>query len=330
MVGLFAEWIFVPLFTTLVATFLLFPDGKLPSPRWWPAGLAFAVVTGLGMTGFLIAPRLVRIPAPGGSAVFPNPLGVASLGPVWSDLLIGTLPALTVASLPLLVIAVAALVTRFRAGGPEVRQQVKWLAFALAVMLVVHASRASQGSGAKRRRRRPADHRLRRGIGGCPARRTACHRHAGDTQVPAVPDRVIISKTVKYTLLSAGLIAVYAAIVLGIGTAAGYVGGPVLTVAAAVVIAVLFQPARVRADALANRLVYGRRATPYQVLADFAGHMAGQLDTTPRCTGWPRFSAGPPARAGSGSGCGSVRSCGPRPPGRRGNGREAGKPRRSG
>jgi hypothetical protein len=106
----------VPLFTALVATFLLFPDGKLPSPRWWPAGLAFAVVAALGMTGFLIAPRLVRIPAPGGSAAFLNPLGVASLGPVWSDLLIGTLPALTVASLPLLVIAVAALVTRFRAG----------------------------------------------------------------------------------------------------------------------------------------------------------------------------------------------------------------------
>jgi signal transduction histidine kinase len=31
---------------------------------------------------------------------------------------------------------------------------------------------------------------------------------------------------------------------------------------------------------LANRLVYGRRATPYQVLADFAEDMAGQLDTT--------------------------------------------------
>ena len=136
LVGLFAEWLFVPLFITLVATFLLFPDGKLPSPRWWPAAWLFAVVAVLGMTGFAIAPRLVRIPAPGGSVVFPNPLGVASLGPVWSGLLLGTLPALTVASLPLLAIAVAALVTRFRAGGPDVRQQVKWLAFALAVMLV--------------------------------------------------------------------------------------------------------------------------------------------------------------------------------------------------
>jgi signal transduction histidine kinase len=55
-------------------------------------------------------------------------------------------------------------------------------------------------------------------------------------------------------------------------------GGPILTVAAAVAIAVLFQPARHRAQLLANRVVYGERATPYQVLADFAQDMAGLLD----------------------------------------------------
>ena len=89
---------------------------------------------------------------------------------------------------------------------------------------------------------------------------------------------VILNRAVKYGLLSASLTAVYAGIVLGIGTLAGYAGGPVLTVAAAVVIAVLFQPARARAQHVANRLIYGPRATPYQVLADFAEDMAGQLD----------------------------------------------------
>jgi len=278
LVGLFAEWLFVPLFTILIATFLLFPDGRLPSPRWWPAGLVFAVFAVLGMTGFVITPRLVRIPAPGGSLAFQNPLGVASLGPVWSNLLLGTLTAITVASLLLLVIAVAALVTRFRRGGPEVRQQVKWLAFAMALLLV------SMLLG--------------------PARDAAPSTTGGDVLVTVfdtvsavVPLAVlpgivtlailkyrlyqidvIITKTVKYALLSLALTAVYVTIVVGIGTAAGYVGGPVLTVTAAVVIAVLFQPARTRADDLANRLVYGRRATPYQVLAEFAEHMAGQLD----------------------------------------------------
>ncbi len=39
----------------------------------------------------------------------------------------------------------------------------------------------------------------------------------------------------------------------------------------------LFQPLRRRAQQFANRLVYGERATPYQVLSDFAEDMAGQL-----------------------------------------------------
>ena len=89
---------------------------------------------------------------------------------------------------------------------------------------------------------------------------------------------VIINRAVQYGLLSAALTGVYAGIVVGIGTLAGYAGGPVLTVAAAVAIAVLFQPVRQRAQLVANRLVYGQRATPYQVLADFAEDMAGQLD----------------------------------------------------
>jgi signal transduction histidine kinase len=278
LVGLFAEWLFVPLFITLIATFLLFPDGRLPSSRWRPAAWVVAVVAVLEMTGFAMVPRLVRIPAPGGSVLFPNPLGVASLGPVWSGLLLGTLTALGLASLPLLAIVVAALVTRFRRGGLDVRQQVKWLAFALAVMLV------AQLLGP-----------LRDTATGGPASGPLVI--ASDTVSAAVPLAVvpavvtlailkyrlyqidvIINKAVKYGLLLAALTAVYAAIVVGIGTLAGYVGGPLLTVAAAVAIAVLFQPARNRAQLLANRLVYGRRATPYQVLSDFAQDMAAQPD----------------------------------------------------
>jgi len=66
--------------------------------------------------------------------------------------------------------------------------------------------------------------------------------------------------------------------VVGIGTTAGYAGGPLLNAAAALAIAILFQPLRRRAQLLANRIVYGQRATPYQVLSDFAQDMAGQLD----------------------------------------------------
>ena len=73
---------------------------------------------------------------------------------------------------------------------------------------------------------------------------------------------LIISRAVVYGLLSAAVTGVYAGIVLGIGTFAGHRSGPVLTIAAAVTIALLFQPLRRRAQLFANRLVYGRRATP--------------------------------------------------------------------
>jgi hypothetical protein len=42
--------------------------------------------------------------------------------------------------------------------------------------------------------------------------------------------------------------------------------------------AVLFQPLRRRAQLLANRIVYGQRATPYQV-PDFAQDMAAPART---------------------------------------------------
>ena len=91
---------------------------------------------------------------------------------------------------------------------------------------------------------------------------------------------VVISRAVVYGLLSAAFTAIYAGIVLGIGTFVGRRSGPVLTIAAAVTIALLFQPLRRRAQLFANRLVYGKRATPYQALSDFTGDMAGQLDLT--------------------------------------------------
>jgi signal transduction histidine kinase len=69
--------------------------------------------------------------------------------------------------------------------------------------------------------------------------------------------------------------AVYAALVVGVGTLAGNQRSPLLAALAAAVVAVAFQPARQRAGRLANRVVYGRRATPYQVLSDFAHRIGG-------------------------------------------------------
>jgi signal transduction histidine kinase len=278
LAGLLGEWSFIPVFTGIGFMLLLFPSGTLPSPRWRPwAGLGL-LATALTMVGFVVRPRLMALPAPGGvSLMLENPLGVRSLGPVLSTVLIGTVNGLAVLATVILAAAFVSLAVRYRSGGREVRQQIKWIALAAAVLavcqLVALLAVAITGDASN-----PVTVTAYVVIPvtvllGIPAIITLAILKYGLYQID-----VIINRAVQYGLLSAALTGVYAGIVVGIGTLAGYAGGPVLTVAAAVTIAVLFQPVRQRARLVANRLVYGQRATPYQVLADFAEDMAGQLD----------------------------------------------------
>ena len=90
---------------------------------------------------------------------------------------------------------------------------------------------------------------------------------------------VVINKSLVYRSLAVFITAVYVAIVVGIGSLAQHRAGQNLglSIGATAVVAVAFQPVRERVQRLANRLVYGHRATPYEVLADFAGRIGGQL-----------------------------------------------------
>ncbi len=278
LVGLLAEWSFVPVLTGMCFMLLLFPSGTLPSPRWRPFAALGILATALSLIGFVVSPRLVALPAPGGvSLKFSNPLGIPSLGPVLSTALIGTVNGLAVLGTVLLAAAFVSLAVRYRSGGREVRQQVKWIALAAALaaasQLMALLALAASGSASNPVTATAYAVMPVIALFGIPAIITLAILKHGLYQID-----VIINRAVVYGLLSATLTAVYAGIVVGIGTLAGYVGGPVLTVAAAVVIAVLFQPVRRRAQLVANRIVYGQRATPYQVLADFAEDMAGQLD----------------------------------------------------
>jgi signal transduction histidine kinase len=278
LAGLLAEWSFIPVFTGLGFMLLLFPSGTLPSPRWRPwAGLGL-LATALTMVGFVVRPRLMGLPAPGGtSLVLENPLGVRSLGPVLSTVLIGTVNGLAVLGTVILAAAFVSLAVRYRSGGREVRQQIKWIALAAvavagcqaaALLAVAITGDASNPVTVTAYVVIPVTV-----LFGIPAIITVAILKHGLYQID-----VIINRAVMYGLLSAALTAIYLTIVVGVGTLAGYAGGPLLTAAAALAIAVLFQPLRRRAQLLANHIVYGQRATPYQVLADFAQDMAGQLD----------------------------------------------------
>ena len=97
----------------------------------------------------------------------------------------------------------------------------------------------------------------------------------------------MINKTVVYGSLAAIVTAIYVAIVVGIGTIVGSGGNGFLSAVAAAVVALLFQPLRRRAQHFANRLVYGKRATPYEVLSGFSDRLADTYsvdDVLPRMT----------------------------------------------
>ena len=96
---------------------------------------------------------------------------------------------------------------------------------------------------------------------------------------------VVINKAVVYGALAVFITLVYVGLVVGVGALVGNQRSPLLSAIAAAIIAVAFQPVRQRAGRLANRLVYGTRATPYEVLADFADRVAGSYtieDVLPR------------------------------------------------
>jgi signal transduction histidine kinase len=170
--------------------------------------------------------------------------------------------------------AFAAIVIRYRAGGREQRQQIKWVAFVAALALLANVIAVLSLFGCHCDSS-PVANAMFYGVEflvffGMP----------GALAIAILKYRlyeidVIINRTVVYGLLAAALTAVYVGVVIGVGTVIGRRGSSLLTIAAAVAIALVFQPLRQRAQRLANRLVYGERATPYQVLSDFAEKMAG-------------------------------------------------------
>lgn len=270
-VGTIAEWVFVVTAPSLAFMLFFFPTGTLPSPRWRPILMIGIVAVVLTSIGFLVNPMPLALPAPGGALRVPNPLGIEPLGDLISTALVATVWAivLTIAA------AFGALVARYRAGGPELRQQIKWIGFVAALALLSNLTAIGALVAC-----------------GCDTSPVATVMYAATVflvflGMPAAlaiailkyrlyEIDVIINRAVVYGLLAAAVTAVYVVFVVGFGSLVGYgVGSPVLTTAAAVAIALLFQPLRRQAQRVANRLVYGDRATPYQVLSDFAERMGG-------------------------------------------------------
>jgi signal transduction histidine kinase len=263
------RWLIVATLAIFVPVFLLFPDGKIPSRRWRPALWLTVAAPGVTIVSFALTPgRLTGAFADLSTVTVMNPLGVEALR--------RTLEVLTqVGGFGILLsafLAGAAIIVRFRGASGDVRQQIRWLAFvgiAFLAEFVIGAVLAGMSG----------DNDM---VG------TIAFTIWFLTLVVGIPIScgiailryrlydldVVVRKTVVFGLLAVFITAVYAAVVGLAGTVIGStVGSTVGSFAAAAALAVLFQPARERARRLADHVVYGRRATPYEVLAEFSGRV---------------------------------------------------------
>ena len=235
-----SNWIWAIPPAMLAFVFLLFPTGQLRSSRWRPAAWFVGGVFALIAVDLLVnATRL-----------WSDPYSQAGNPLVLAPLLI--LPPVA------LVLSVAAVVVRFARSAGEERLQLKW--FAAAAVLVVATLLTSN---------------LANSVVANVLNNLAFLCLWVAIAIAVLKYRlyeidIVISKAVLYGSLAIFITAVYAGLVAGVGTLVGNRHSALLSALAAAVVAVAFQPARQWAGRLANRVVYGRRATPYQVLSQFA------------------------------------------------------------
>ena len=251
----------------VVFVLLLFPTGTLPSRRWRPVGWAAAAALAGWAIGSAFAPTIISA----GSPALRNPIGVAGPAGHVFDVLAGAGAALIAATG---LAALVSLVFRYRRAGTVEREQLKWLVYAggLIVAALLTEIPIAQILGPS-----AASTNLQNGMSSGAIALVPVAIGIAIFRYHLYDIDIVINKTLVYGSLAVFITAVYVAIVVGVGSLAQHGARPSLglSIAATAVVAVAFQPVRAWVQRLANRLVYGQRATPYQVLADFAERMAG-------------------------------------------------------
>ena len=131
MIDALTQWLWVPPVGLLgIYIILLFPDGKLPSRKWRPLAWFSGAVMVLASVALTLSPG----PLPDHPGVR-NPFGLEGY-PMLAQVLPGV-----IALLPICILASAvSLFWRYRHSGGEVRQQIKWVAFAASFVGVMYLS----------------------------------------------------------------------------------------------------------------------------------------------------------------------------------------------
>ncbi|MBV9327770.1 MAG: GAF domain-containing sensor histidine kinase [Chloroflexi bacterium] len=247
---------------------LLFPTGQLPSRRWGWLPVALATVVLIAIAADVVTPGpvidyLVTQPPR-------NPFGADPL-----TSLVRAIDRIGFAVFAVLAAAAAvSLVSRYRHAVTEERLQLKWFALAAGVWattLVADGVFRVMFAG-------PTWPELPFQIGYS----VGTMAMAVGIGVAILRHRlfdvdVVIGRTLAYALLVAVISCFYVGAVAGLGALFVLNSSSQLIVAvvATAVVAVAFQPVRGQMERLGRRLVYGSRAGPYEVLANFTRGLEG-------------------------------------------------------
>ncbi|HEY6409322.1 MAG TPA: GAF domain-containing protein, partial [Ktedonobacteraceae bacterium] len=88
---------------------------------------------------------------------------------------------------------------------------------------------------------------------------------------------IIINRALVYSILTVSIVGIYALVVVYLGALLQAPGNPVISLVAAGLIAVLFQPIRDRLQRGVNRLLYGQRDEPYRVITRLGQRLEATL-----------------------------------------------------
>ena len=251
-----ASWTNVPgIVIGVVFLVLLFPDGRLPSRRWWPLAVAGAVIlvvpTAILAVGYwpLRGPSLVEQ-----EGEVPSLVGAMFWVAFQGALLLGA-------------ISVVALVLRFRRAGAVQRQQIKWFAYGAILSIPLSLFPEADPYGPYLEFLGTVLLLAGLGIGILRYRLWDIDR--------------LVNRTLVYGLLTALLGAVYAGLVLALGQLFGGIGTatPSWAVAGATLaVAALFQPARRQIQQAVDRRFNRRKYNAAKTIEAFSARLRDQVD----------------------------------------------------
>ena len=260
-VGWVYSWLWFLIIGLIFFVPLLFPDGHVPGPRWhWVARVLTGLVA-VNILGIALYPGRVG----DGEPPWPeNPLGVAALKGVLGALA----PFGAVALLLLFFGSAASVVVRFRRSRGDERQQLKWMVYAVAVLVGALAVPAIVGSN------------LGDVVFGLAVLLVPIAVGVAMLKYRLYDVDRVISKTLVYGSLTAVLAAAYVGFVLaGQWLFSSFTGGSNLAIAAStLVVAALFLPVRSRVQHFVDRRFYRRRYDAQRTLEGFGARLREQID----------------------------------------------------